>query len=148
MRLWSKIAIVLAFVPLIASAQYKDLDVALSNLTRGFGSGDPQAIVSGIPDGGQVMLSFPGLIQQSGSNAFYGRDQAAYLLDQLFGRVHPSGFEQESARKISSEGQYHITGTWTIQNAGKSETRELYITLQHNDKNDRWSIVSARSASK
>ena len=145
MRIWSKIAIILAFVPLIASAQYKDLDVALSNLTRGFGGGDPQAIVSGIADGDQVMLQFPGLIQQSGSNV-YGRDQAAYLLDGLFGKVHPSGFEQETARKVSAEGQYHITGTWTIQNAGKSENRELYITL-HN-KNDRWSILSIRSAGK
>jgi hypothetical protein len=145
MRIWSKIAIILAFVPLIASAQYKDLDVALSNLTRGFGSGDPQAIVSGIADGDQVMLQFPGLIQQSGSNV-YGRDQAAYLLDGLFGKVHPTGFEQETARKVSAEGQYHITGTWTIQNAGKNENRELYITL-HN-KNDRWSILSVRSAGK
>ena len=145
MRIWSKIAIILAFVPLIASAQYKDLDVALSNLTRGFGSGDPQAIVSGIADGDQVMLQFPGLIQQSGSNV-YGRDQAAYLLDGLFGKVHPTGFEQETARKVSAEGQYHITGTWTIQNAGKNENRELYITL-HN-KNDRWSILSIRSAGK
>jgi hypothetical protein len=145
MRIWSKIAIILAFVPLIASAQYKDLDVALSNLTRGFGGGDPQAIVSGIADGDQVMLQFPGLIQQSGSNV-YGRDQAAYLLDGLFSKVHPSSFEQETARKVSAEGQYHITGTWTIQNAGKSENRELYITL-HN-KNDRWSILSVRSAGK
>lgn len=145
MKLWSRIAFVLAFVPLVASAQYKDLDVALSNLTRGFGSGDPQAIVSGIGDGDQVMLQFPSLIEQSGSN-FYGRDQAAYLLDGLFSKVHPSAFEQQSARKVSSEGQYHITGSWTIQNAGKSENRELYITLRN--KNDRWSIVAVRSASK
>ena len=145
MRTWSKIAIVLAFVPLIASAQYKDLDVALSNLTRGFAGGDPQAIVSGIADGDQVMMQFPGLIQQNGSNV-YGRDQAAYLLDGLFGKVHPTGFEQESAKKVSAEGQYHITGTWSIQNAGKNENRELYITL-HN-KNDRWSILSIRSAGK
>jgi hypothetical protein len=145
MKHWSKIAFVLAFVPLIASAQYKDLDAALSNLTRGFGSGDPQAIVSGIADGDQVMLQFPGLINQSGSN-FYGRDQAAYLLDGLFGKVHPSGFEQKSVQKKSAEGQYHITGVWTIQSAGKSENRELYITLQN--KNDRWSVVSIRSAGK
>jgi hypothetical protein len=145
MKHWSKIAFILAFVPLVASAQYKDLDAALSNLTRGFGSGDPQAIVSGIADGDQVMLQFPGLINQSGSN-FYGRDQAAYLLDGLFGKVHPTSFEQQSARKVSAEGQYHITGTWTIQNAGKTENRELYITLQN--KNDRWSIVSIRAAGK
>ncbi|HEY8132046.1 MAG TPA: hypothetical protein VII12_09150 [Thermoanaerobaculia bacterium] len=145
MKLWSKIAFLLALVPLVAAAQYKDLDVALSNLTRGFGGGDPQAIVSGIADGDKVMLQFPGLIDQSGSD-FYGRDQAAYLLDGLFNKVHPTGFEQESARKISSEGQYHITGTWAIQVGGKSETRELYITLRN--KNDRWSIVAVRSAGK
>jgi hypothetical protein len=145
MKLWSRIAFILAFVPLVASAQYKDLDVALSNLTRGFGSGDPQAVVSGIADGDQVMLQFPGLIPQTGSN-FYGRDQAAYLLDGLFNKVHPTNFEQQSARKNSAEAQYYITGLWTIQNAGKSETRELYITLRN--KNDRWSIVSIRSAGK
>ncbi len=142
MKLWSKIAIVLAFAPLVATAQYKDLDVALSNLSRGFGSGDPQAIVSGIADGDKVMLQFPGLIDQSGSN-FYGRDQAAYLLDAVFTKAKPSGFEQKSARKNSAEAQYDITGAWTIQNAGKAETRDLYVTL-HN-KNDRWSIVSIRA---
>jgi len=146
MRLSGKIAIVLAFVPLVVSAQYKDLDTALSSLTRGFGSGDPQAIVSGIADGEQVQLQFPGLINQSGSN-FYGRDQAAYLLDGLFGKVHPSGFDQRSARKESSAGQYHITGVWTIENAGKTDTRELYITLQQN-KNGSWSVISVRSAGK
>ncbi|PYQ36468.1 MAG: hypothetical protein DMF57_00265 [Acidobacteria bacterium] len=143
MRLWSKIAIVLALVPLAASAQYKDLDTAMSNLTRGFGSGDPQAIVSGIADGDQVMLQFPGLIEQSG---FFGRDQAAYLLDGLFNKVHPTGFDQQSARKNSAQGQYNITATWSIQNGGKAETRDLYITLRQ--KNDRWSIASVRAAGK
>jgi hypothetical protein len=143
MRLWSKIAIVLALVPLAASAQYKDLDTAMSNLTRGFGSGDPQAIVSGIADGDQVMLQFPGLIDQSG---FFGRDQAAYLLDGLFNKVHPTGFDQQSARKNSAQGQYNITATWSIQNGGKAETRDLYITLRQ--KNDRWSIASVRAAGK
>jgi hypothetical protein len=143
MRLWSKIAIVLALVPLAASAQYKDLDTAMSNLTRGFGSGDPQAIVSGIADGDQVMLQFPGLIEQSG---FFGRDQAVYLLDGLFNKVHPTGFDQQSARKNSAQGQYNITATWSIQNGGKAETRDLYITLRQ--KNDRWSIASVRAAGK
>jgi hypothetical protein len=143
MRLWSKIAIVLALVPLAASAQYKDLDTAMSNLTRGFGSGDPQAIVSGIADGDQVMLQFPGLIDQSG---FFGRDQAAYLLDGLFNKVHPTGFDQQSARKNSAQGQYNITATWSIQIGGKAETRDLYITLRQ--KSDRWSIASVRAAGK
>jgi hypothetical protein len=143
MKLWSRIAILLAFVPLIAAAQYKDLDTAMSSLTRGFGSGDPQAVISGIADGEQIQLQFP----EIDKGGFYGRDQAAYLLDGLFSKVHPSGFEQQSARKESSAGQYHITGVWTIQNAGKTDNRELYITLQQN-KNGSWSVISVRSAGK
>jgi len=142
-RLWTRMALLLALVPVIASAQFKDLDTAMSNLTRGFGSGDAQAIVAGIADGDQVMLQFPGIIAQNG---FFGRDQAAYLLDGLFNKVKPTGFEQLSARKVSAEGQYHITAAWTIQSGGKTEARDLYITLRN--KNDRWSIVSIRSASK
>ena len=89
------------------------------------------------------MLQFPGLIEQSG---FFGRDQAAYLLDGLFNKVHPTGFDQQSARKNSAQGQYNITATWSIQNGGKAETRDLYITLRQ--KNDRWSIASVRAAGK
>ena len=143
MRLWTRIAFVLAFVPLVASAQFKDLDAAMSNLTRGFGSGDAQAIVAGMGDSDQVMLQFPGLVDQTG---YFGRDQAAYLLDGLFNKVKPGGFEQTNARKVSSEGQYHITANWTIQRGGKAESRELYITLRN--KGDKWSVVSVRSASK
>ena len=143
MRLWSRIALVLAFVPLVASAQFKDLDVALSSLTRGFGSGDPQAIVAGIAPGDQVMLQFPGLIEQNG---FFGRDQAAYLLDGLFSKVHPTGFEQQSARKVSAEGQYYITASWTIQAGGKPDSRELYITLKK--QGDKWAVTSVRSGGK
>ncbi len=143
MRLWSRMAVVLAFAPLVASAQFKDLDVALSSLTRGFGSGDPQAIVAGIASQDQVMLQFPGLIEQNG---FFGRDQAAYLLDGLFSKVHPTGFEQMSARKVSAEGQYYITASWTIQAGGKPDTRELYITLRK--QGDKWAVASVRSGGK
>ncbi|HSP15981.1 MAG TPA: hypothetical protein VLV78_14645 [Thermoanaerobaculia bacterium] len=143
MRLWTKIAFALLFVPLVASAQFKDLDAAMSNLSRGFGNGDVQAIVAGIGDGEQVMLQFPGLVSQTG---FFGRDQAAYLLDGLFNKTKPSSFEPVSSKKVSAEGQYHITARWTIDNAGKAETRDLYITLR--SKNDRWSVGSIRSASK
>lgn len=145
MKLWSKIAVVLAFVPLFAGAQYKDLDTALANVQRGFSSGDSQAIVSGIATGDQVRLQFPGLIPQSGS-PFYGRDQAAYLFDSLFAKVKPSAFEQKSATKVSAEKQWHITGDWTIQNAGKPEQRELYITL--GSKDGHWSIVGVTSSGK
>ncbi|HEV8659052.1 MAG TPA: DUF4783 domain-containing protein [Thermoanaerobaculia bacterium] len=143
MKLWTKIAFALLFVPLVASAQFKDLDAAMSNLNRGFGSGDVQAIVVGIGDGEQVMLQFPGLSDKSG---FFGKDQAAYLLDGLFNKAKPTSFEPTSSKKVSAEGQYHITARWTIDNAGKPEARELYVTLRN--KNDRWSIASVRSASR
>lgn len=143
MRLWTKVAFVLLFVPLVASAQYRDLDAAMSNLSRGFASGDVQAIVTGIADGDQVMLQFPGIVEQSG---FFGRDQAAYLLDELFNKVDPVGFEQLNAKKVSAEGQYHITARWTVKAGGRTESRDLYITLR--SKNDRWSIASIRSASR
>jgi hypothetical protein len=144
MRLWSKIALLLAFTPLVASAQYKDLDTAMSSLTRGFGSGDPQAIVAGIAPGDQVVLQFPGLVDQSGT--VFGRDQAAYLLDALFSKVKPTGFDQQGTRGNRAQGQYTIVATWTIQAGGKSESRELYITLQN--KNDRWALASVRTAGK
>jgi hypothetical protein len=131
-------AIVLLFVPLVASAQFRDLDAAMSNLERGFGDGDVDAIVSGIGADEQVMLQFPGLVDQSG---FFGRDQAAYLLDGLFNKVKPSGFERLSVRGQRAEGQHHIKARWTINDG----SRELYITLQQ--KGDRYTIVSIRSGS-
>lgn len=143
MRLWTKVALVLAFVPLVASAQYKDLETAMTNLERGFGSADSQAVTAGVADGDKIMLQFPGLLEESG---FFGRDQVAYLLDGLFDKVRPTGFERSNARGTSAQQQYSITATWTIQAGGKSENRDLYITLQK--KNDRWAIASIRSASK
>lgn len=137
-------AMVLAFVPVLASAQFKDLDVAMSNLQRGFGSGDPQAIVAGMAGDDQVQLQFPGLMDQSG---FFGRDQATYILDGLFNKVHPSAFDTKSARKVSAEGQYHIVANWAIKTAAGAENRELYITLRQKS-DGRWSIASVRSAGK
>jgi len=137
MKVWTKIALVLLFVPVVASAQFRDLDAAMSNLERGFGSGDVDAIVSGISSAEKVMLQFPGLSDQSG---FFGRDQAAYLLDGLFNKVKPSGFERVSARGVRAEGQYHITAKWNIADG----PRDLYITLKQTD--GKWSVVSVRSA--
>lgn len=143
MRLWKAMAVALAFAPVMAFAQYKDPDVALTSLARGFGNGNAQAIVAGIGAGDQVMLQFPGLID---SNNFIGRDQAQYLLESLFAKVKPSAFQQTSVRKVSAEGQYHIVASWTIQVNGRPEARDLYITLAN--KNNAWSIVSARSSGK
>jgi len=137
MKIWTRFALVLLFVPaVVASAQFRDLDAAMSNLERGFGSADVDAIVSGIGADEQVMLQFPGLVEKSG---FFGRDQAAYLLDGLFNKVKPSGFERVSVRGQRAEGQHHIKARWVI-NEG---TRDLYITLQQ--KGDRYSVVSIRS---
>ncbi len=137
MRLWTRLAFVMLFVPLVASAQFRDLDAAMSNLERGFGSGDVDAIVAGIGADSQVQLQFPGLADKDG---FFGRDQAAYLLDGLFNRVKPTGFERVSAKGARSEGQYHIKGRW----ATAAGDRDLYITLQQRD--GRWTVVSVRSA--
>jgi hypothetical protein len=136
MKVWTRFAFVLLFVPVVASAQFRDLDTAMSNLERGFGSGDVDAIVSGISGGEKVMLQFPGLSDQSG---FFGRDQAAYLLDSLFNKVKPSGFERVSARGVRAQGQYHITAKWNIADG----PRDLYITLQQTD--GKWAVVSVRS---
>ena len=137
MKLATRFAFVLLFVPIVASAQFRDLDAAMSNLERGFGSGDVDAIVSGIGADEQVQLQFPGLADKSG---FFGRDQAAYLLDGLFNKVKPTGFERVSVRGQRAEGQYHIKAKWTT---GAGE-RDLYITLQQKD--GRWAVVSVRSA--
>lgn len=137
MRLWTRFAFVFLFVPLVASAQFRDLDAAMANLERGFGSGDVDAIVSGISANEQVMLQFPGLADKDG---FFGRDQAAYLLDGLFNKVRPSGFEHVSAKGARAEGQYHIIAKWSIAEG----ERDLYITLKQRD--DRWVVVSVRSA--
>jgi hypothetical protein len=144
MRLWTRFvlaAVVTLGIPVVASAQYSDLDVALSNLQRGFGNGDTQAIVAGLGDGDgdKVQLQFPGLIEQTG---FFGRDQATYILESLFAKAKPTGFEQQSAKKVSAEKQYHITAMWNVAGG----PRELYIVLRNNG--GKWSIVSVRSAGK
>jgi len=138
MKHWTRIAIVMLFVPLVAQAQFRDLDTAMTNLERGFGGGDVDAIVSGISADGQVQLQFPGLADKDG---FFGRDQAAYLLDGLFNKVKPNGFERLSAKGARSEGQYHIKARWST-GAGP---RDLYITLQQ-QKDQRYVVVSIRSA--
>lgn len=143
MRHWTRIGVILLFMPVLASAQYRDLDAAAAGLERGFSQGESKDIINGIAEGDQVMLQFPGLVDESG---FFGRDQAAFFLDGLFKKVKPSAFEKTNTRKVSAEGQYYITAVWTVETAGRSETRDVYITLK--TKNDRWSVVSIRSASK
>lgn len=136
------LTLALLLVPAVASAQgFRDLDSALGALSRGFERGDADTIVAGIVAGDQVMLQFPGLVEQSG---FFGRDQAAYLLQELFEKTSPSDFQQKSARKNSAEGQYDITATWTISPNGGGEQRDLYITLRSRD--DKWSIATIRTA--
>ncbi|MGH9456275.1 MAG: hypothetical protein ACRD2J_01380 [Thermoanaerobaculia bacterium] len=137
------LAVALA-LPIVAFAQgYGNLDQAVDSLSRGFGGGEAGAIISGIDEGNQVRLQFPGLIEETG---FFGRDQASYLLEKLFANTKPSEFEKRRMRKVSAEGQYHIEGDWTITRGGQSEVVPLAVTLQNRD--DRWYLVSAQSASK
>ncbi|MDX1585066.1 MAG: DUF4783 domain-containing protein [Thermoanaerobaculia bacterium] len=127
--------------PVLTAQGYRDLDIAMSSLARGFERGESAPVVAGVGD--QVMLQFTGLMEEEG---FFGRDQASYLLDELFEQVNPSGFEVTSARKVSAQGQYHVTANWTIRNGESAEVRELYVTLQSRE--DRWSIVSIKSSGK
>jgi hypothetical protein len=129
--------VLVLFLPIVASAQFKKIDTALSNLSRGFGSGDPQAIVAGIADEDKVQLQFTGLSNQNG---YFGRDQATYLLETLFSKVHPSAFKRLSVRQVSGAGEYHITARWTIQANGKPASRLLNITLHQ--QNTAWVLVS------
>ncbi len=134
----------MSLVPIMAMAGgYGDLDNALNAISRGFEAGDSAAIVAGIDESDKVELQFPGLVDRSG---FFGHDQAGLVLDDLFKRMSPEGFEQTSARKVSAQKQYHVNGSWTIRRDGQTETREVYIILQ--DKGSSWSIISIRTAGK
>ena len=135
------ITIIVAALPVAAAAQgFKDLDTAVTSVSRGLERGEAGQILEGVED--QVMLQFPGLLEKSG---FFGRDQASYLLSDLFAKVKPSRFEVVSARKVSAQSQYHITANWTIQPSGDPETREVLVTLQN--RADRWYVASIRSGS-
>lgn len=135
------IVVAVLVAPVLYGQGYRDLDAAMSSLARGFERGESGPVVTGVGD--QVMLQFPGLMDEDG---FFGRDQAAYMLDELFGKVRPSGFEVTSARKVSAQGQYHVTANWTIRSGDSTELRELFVTLQSRE--DRWTIVSIKSSGK
>ncbi len=136
------LSFVLLLVPVVAFAGgYGDLDNALTAIGSALEKGDSGPLVAGIGDGDKIELQFPGLAERSG---FLGPDQAALVLDDVFRKAKPSAFERNSARKVSAEKQYHIKGSWTISPGGASEEREVYVILQ--EKGDRWSIISIRSA--
>lgn len=140
-KFWTMFVFLLLAAPLAVAAQgFRDLDTAMAGIETGFTRGAAQPIVAGIGDGDQVMLEFAGLIGESG---FFGRDQAAYMLDELFSKSRPMQFEQVSARKVSAEGQYHIHGRWTVTRGGREEQRDVYVTLRQ--KGDRWVVASIRS---
>jgi len=142
--LWSVFALLLLTTPMAMMGQgFRDLDAAMSGIERGFARGEAQPIIAGVGDGDQVMLDFSGLIGESG---FFGRDQAAYMLDELFSKAKPMQFQQTSARKVSAEGQYHIQARWTLTRGGREEQKDLYITLRQ--KGDRWTVASIRSGGK
>ncbi|MCM2313567.1 MAG: DUF4783 domain-containing protein [Thermoanaerobaculia bacterium] len=136
------VAFALILAPVAAFAGgYGDLDNAMTAIGSALEKGDSGPLVAGIGDGDKIELQFPGLAERSG---FFGPDQAALVLDDVFRKASPSGFEQNSARKVSAEKQYHIKGSWRISPGGASEEREVYVILQ--EKSGRWSIISIRSA--
>ena len=136
------IAFALILAPVVAFAGgYGDLDNAMTAIGSALEKGDSGPLVAGIGDGDKIELQFPGLAERSG---FFGPDQAALVLDDVFRKASPSGFEQNSARKVSAEKQYHIKGSWRISPGGASEEREVYVILQ--EKGPRWSIISIRLA--
>ena len=135
--------LLMAALPLAALAQgFEDLDQAVANLSRGFGSGEARAVVAGLGES-QVQLQFPGLIDETG---FFGSDQASYMLEKLFQNVKPSGYAKNRDRKVSAQNQYQIVADWTIARDGKAEVVPLHLTLQKTG--ERWLLVSARSVSK
>jgi hypothetical protein len=134
------VALLLLSAPAFAGG-YSDLDNALTAINSGLEKGDSSPLVAGIGDGEKIELQFPGLAERSG---FFGPDQAAMLLNDVFRKASPSAFEQNSARKVSAEKQYHIKGSWTISPGGSPEERDVYVILQ--EKDGRWSIISIRSA--
>ena len=136
--------LLMAAMPLAALAQgFENLDQAVANLSRGFGSGEARAVVAGLGES-QVQLQFPGLIDETG---FFGSDQASYMLEKLFRNVKPSGYTKKRDRKVSAQNQYQIVADWTISRYGKAEVVPLHLTLQKNAE-QRWLLVSARSVSK
>ena len=142
MKKAAALSFVLLFVPVLAWAGgYGDLDNAMSAIGSGLEKGDSGPLVTGIGDGEKIELQFPGLADRSG---FFGPDQAALILNEVFRKASPSAFEQTSARKVSAEKQYHIKGSWTINPGGSPEERDVYVILQ--EKDGRWSIISIRSA--
>ena len=79
MKHWTRIAIVLMFVPIVASAQFRDLDAAMSNLERGFGGGNVDAIVDLVRSGATTFDAAVAYVTDSGVDALLSnisRDRA------------------------------------------------------------------------
>jgi len=141
MKRWIGIALALMLVPMLASADgFKDLDAAMSAISRGFSTGQSRPVVEGVLEGDRVSLHFAGLLDEKG---YFGRDQVALLLDELFSRVESTGFRRVSDRKDSAENLWNVQAKWTIKRGEKVEQRDLYISLANRD--NRWKIVSIES---
>ena len=138
MKFWTRIAFVMLFVPLVASAQFRDLDAAMSNLERGFGSGDVDAIVSGIGADEQVSCSSRGSIDKRRLlRPRSGRVSARRALQQ----GQADRLRARQRRGPRAEGQYHIKARWSI---GGRRARPLHHAARRSDA--RWIVVSIRSA--
>jgi hypothetical protein len=129
----------------VAAAQYTRDDV-FAKLRTGFSRGDAASIVEGMPQGAPVHLEFPeiSLSRNVGRNV-----NATAVLEQVFKGILPKIMVarpdwDEALAKSKDDGQCTLRGQWRVVIDGKSQLRELYITLQSDG--DEWWISSIRSA--
>jgi hypothetical protein len=133
-------------LPVAASAQYTRDDV-FAKLRDGFGRGDVASIVEGMPQGAPVRLEFPEL----SLSRYVGRNQnATAVLEQVFKGICPKFFLarpgwNEDLEKSKTDVTCILRGQWRVEIDGKSQLRELYITLRNED-DDKWLVISIRSA--
>jgi len=131
--------------PVAASAQYSHDDVFVQ-LRRGFWYGNVEDIVTGMPLGAPVHLDFP----EASVKRYVGRNtNATAILEQVFQTLKPRAFMPrpnwaEELEKSKEVVQCILKGRWRVEINGKSEMRELYITLRNDD--DQWRIMRIRSA--
>jgi hypothetical protein len=136
---------VVLLLPAAASAQYTRDDV-FEKLSDGFGRGYAAPIVEGMPQGMPVRLEFPELSLSRN----VGRNQnATAVLEQVFKRIRPKifvprpGWDQQ-LEKSKADVTCILRAQWRVEIDGKSQLRELYITLRNDD--DEWRVISIRSA--
>jgi hypothetical protein len=133
-------------LPVVALSQYTRDDV-FAKLRSGFSRGDAAPIVEGMPQGMPVRLEFPEL----SLSRYVGRNaNATAVLEQVFKGIRPkifvprSGWDEE-LEKSKTDVTCILRAQWRVEIDGKSQLRELYITLRNED-DDKSLVISIRSA--